>query len=1136
MTAPDAGTAAQNRASDPAQSTWLGANAGSGKTTVLIDRVVRLLLGGTRPERVLCLTYTKAAAGEMQNRLFRRLGAWSMLPDDRLREELRRFGDGMALSGDRLAGARRLFAQAVEAPGGLKIQTIHAFCASILRRFPVEAGVAPGFAELDEDQSKELRERVAEEIASGGDVGLVDAVVARLSDDQFQSLLGEISRNRNAFGDAPGFDDCLAMVGLEPGFDGERLRGEVLSGGEEALIQALVPILLTGKPTDTKVSEALSGSLLATSVSVRLKALEDVLLTGEKAAVPYAAKIGSLPTKDVRNGPAAAFMPALEALMRRVEAARPRRIAREMAERTHALYSFAARFVPLYEARKAARGWIDFDDLIGRASALLNDASVASWVLWRLDGGIDHILVDEAQDTSPAQWALIERLTEEITAGEGAGGAGRTLFVVGDPKQSIYSFQGADLAAFTRMRATFRAALGHAGRPLVELGLTTSYRSAEPVLRLVDEISRQISGLGPDEVRHIAADTVRPGRVDLWPPVPKPEDVAEEDAILPIAPLRPPTAGATLAGQIADEIRALLRAGTRIVVREGGGTATRAMHEGDVLILVRRRNALFGEVIRACKSRGLAIAGADRMRLTDELAVRDILALLRFLALPEDDLSLAVALRSPLFGLSEQALFDLSHRRTRDSYLWQAVRAKADEHPAAAAMIDDLRNVADFMRPYDLIERILIRHGGRARMIGRMGPECEDAIDGLLTQALLYERSEIPSVTGFLLRIEASETEVKRQQSSAARAIRVMTVHGAKGLEAPLVILPDTGDWQNIVKDNLLRDVRGRMIWKDKADRMPHAVAEVVAAAQARQAEERARLLYVALTRAQSWLIVCAAGEAGPDSWHGIVDWAMTAMGDVAAERRAGGAIRRVAHGDWPKDSDAAEAEEAEAVPTVPDWALRRPVAAVQADLAIRPSRMVAHTAGAMGGEGRSGEAARVFGTRLHMLLEHFPLWPEADWPAVARDLLRSDERDVVTEEEVAALVQSCAQILTAPGLAAIMTADALLEVEIAGCPAAFGGRAVEGRIDRLIVEAGRVLAVDYKSDARVPARAGEVPEAYLVQMAAYGAVLAERFPDRHVELAILWTADGSLMPLPADIVSAALQRALSLDVAGQAS
>ena len=1109
----DEASARQVAAAEPFASTWLSANAGSGKTRVLTDRVARLLLNGVAPGRVLCLTYTKAAAAEMQNRLFARLGDWAMKPDADLAQVLAEIGEE-ARGSDALARARRLFARAIETPGGLKIQTIHSFCAGLLRRFPLEAGVSPQFVEMDERAGRTLREAVLEDMAEG-DAG-ARAALAGVAEHHTGAEIDALLRAMGAHAEvlaqpfAPGMPE--ALFDLPHGYDEVALLADVFQGGEGALLEAVAAVMAgSDKVTDQRNAarmQALAARMPGAGV---LPDLEGLLLTGERTKEPFTAKIGSLPTKGAQ-AKLGALGPQLEDLMRRAEAARPRRVALAAVARARALGVFAQAYLPRLAEAKAARGWLDFDDLIGRARDLLRDREVAQWVLYKLDGGVDHILVDEAQDTAPAQWEVIELLAQEFTAGEGT--LERSLFVVGDKKQSIYSFQGADLRVFEDMRLRFAAALEAVGVRLNQMELAHSFRSSDAVLRLVDQTfdDRRGQGLGGG-VEHIAFHAAMPGRVELWPPVAPVEDPEATDWSDPVDMLPEEHHARQLARAIAGHLRALIDAGTPIP----DGARARALHEGDVLILVRGRQRLFHEIIRACKGAGLAIAGADRLQLAGEMAVRDLTALLRVLATPEDDLSLAAVLRSPLFGWSEDALYRLAQGR-EGAFLWARLR---EGESAAKDMLLDLMGQADFLRPYELLERVLTRHDGRRRLLARLGAEAEDGIDALLVQALNYERMAVPSLTGFLTWLDSGAVEIKRQLDTAGRRIRVMTVHGAKGLEAPLVILPDTAARRARERTELYA-LEGGVGWRASGANAP-AIEDAREEAWAREAEEDARLLYVAMTRAEKWLIVAAAGKTGDGAcWHDRVAEGMAAVGAVTCDTPTGAGLR-YAHGDWPAVAEAEAGPDAEAV-ALPDW-LKAPVPPVpKGAVLLRPSDLGG--AKVLGGEVDPDAAAAdpdalERGSALHLLLEHLPGWPAEARAEKARDLLaaggaglRADWRDLLVEAEA---------VLAAPDLAPVFAPGTLAEVDIT---ADLGAGRMLGTVDRLIVAPDRVWAVDFKSNRVIPARPEDVPEGLLRQMGAYAAALAQVYPERSVTCALLWTAEARLMDLPGPFMAAALARA----------
>ncbi|MDJ0826217.1 MAG: double-strand break repair helicase AddA [Rhodobacter sp.] len=1106
----DAATHRQNRAAEPTSSTWLSANAGSGKTRVLTDRVARLLLDKVPPQNILCLTYTKAAASEMQNRLFRRLGDWSLKPDEALRAELAELGV-TASDAEFLAEARRLFARAIETPGGLRIQTIHSFCASLLRRFPLEAGVSPDFVEIDEMVAARLRDSVVEELATGPARDALDGLVANLTDDDLGDLTAAIARNRTVFAEEASDAEIRSWFGTDGAPNLAALLRETFRDNVTALIPRLLSVLETGSVNDVRAWEKLRDLNWTAPGRPELEALFSVLLTGRSAANPFAAKTGKFPTKASRDllGPLAE---SLDMLMQRVEVARERLNALLAAERTAALYKFARAFLPAYDAHKKARGWLDFDDLILGAHALLSDPTVATWVLFKLDGGLDHILVDEAQDTSPAQWQVIEGLAQEFTAGLGArDDVLRTIFVVGDKKQSIYSFQGAVPGEFERMRDFFRGRLQSIEVGLRDLQLEYSFRSSSAILQFVEAALPEFS-----DADHRAFHDKMPGRVDWWPALPVAERPEKGHWYDPVDMRADDHHDTVLASRLADEIGRLIAEET--IPRPDG--TRRRVTAGDILILVRRRSALFEEIIRACKARGLAVAGADRLRLGAELAVRDLAALLAFLATPEDDLSLAATLKSPLFGWSEAQLYDLAANRSQ-VYLWAALRQRAKEVPETFECLRDLRDAADFLRPYDLIERILIRHDGRRKLLARLGPEAEDGIDVLLSQSLAYERMEIPSLTGFLGWLETGDVEVKRQMDNAGDQIRVMTVHGAKGLESPIVILPDTAKRALPVRDEVIPLGPKRLAWKMPTDQQPAQMADAVARIRQAQEDEAMRLFYVAATRAETWLIVAAAGDTGGpgNSWHQIAGTGLQSLGAEPLATPTGAGLR-YGFGDW-QAGDLAKIDVGDtAEPDLPDWPGTAAAIPERAPLPLSPSDLGG--AKALGGAGAlEEEDAKAHGTRVHRLMEFLPRYAPKQWSLAARNLLGT-----AGGTEVADALEEARRVLIDPDLAFLFAPDVLAEVDLSAMLPDLGDRRISGTIDRLLLRPDRVLAVDFKTNAVVPDAAADTPEGVLRQMGAYSAALQQLYPGRTVETAILWTKGPRLMALPHDIVRQALRRA----------
>ncbi|MDO5643900.1 MAG: 3'-5' exonuclease, partial [Paracoccus sp. (in: a-proteobacteria)] len=695
-----------------------------------------------------------------------------------------------------------------------------------------------------------------------------------------------------------------------------------------------------------------------------------------------------------------------------------------------------------------------------------------------------------------------------------------TLFVVGDPKQSIYSFQGADIAVFESRRAEFAAAFEAVRQPMQQLDLEFSFRSSPAVLGAVDAVFEGAGAALGQNSRHRAFLAGRPGRVDLWPPIAAPETPEESDWEKPVDQLAPDAAPVLLAEEIASQIRQMLDSGTAITTREG----VRPLAAGDILILVQgRQSALFGEIIRALKAAGLPVAGADRLKLAAELAVRDIRALLNFLATPEDDLSLAALLRSPLIGLDEDALYRLSHGRKPREYLW--TRLRASTHEGARALLGDMIDMTH-LRPFELISRLLGRHGGRERLLARLGPEAEDGIDELLSQALAYERTEVPSLTGFLVWLSADEVEVRRQPGSGAGLIRVMTVHGSKGLESPVVILPDTHKRPAYRPPEMLRPKDGPVMLSERAGTRPDFAQAHVAEAARLNHEERQRLLYVAMTRAESWLIVAAAGDTGGpgESWYGTISEGLARSDLIRTDVSGGlGPVARYSFGDWPAPL-AAPPGIAPVAAADADWLWTIPPEAARKRLPVAASGLGGAKA-LPGPEGDDPEAAMLYGTRLHLLLERLPAMPRAGWPQAARDLLAGAEGGLPDRATLDHLLAETAAVLDAPDLATLFSpaagASVLAEVELVADLPGIGP--MRGVIDRLIVTPDRVSVIDYKTNATLPATPEATPEGILRQMAAYRAAIRGAYPGRAVDVGVLWTAGRRLDWLPDPLLDRAM-------------
>ena len=1143
----------QVHAADPALDVFVTANAGSGKTSTLVDRVARLLLRGARPEAVLCVTYTKAAAAEMQRRLFERLGGWSVLDDARLGDELAHIGE------DRrdLSRARTLFARALETPGGLKIQTLHAFCEALLRRFPLEAGVSPGFAVLEDAARSEVSARAREELAElaladpGGRVGAAYAHLAvELDGRAFETLLTGFEGGREtvqAYARA-----CLERgVTLEDdvwdraGFPGAPRHPEELEHAAATACDwarwrsAAAALALTGKSSDAALGARLTR--LAECAATSPAGFSDCWAVFSTKEGEPAKRLGT----QAVDAETLAWLGREQARLH--DTCRTATAARQARDTVHVL-TLAVAHAELYEGAKHAAGALDFSDLISRAADLLTRRSEAAWVLYKLDGGIDHVLLDEAQDTSPDQWSILRALTGEFFAGAGVRGEGakarRTVFVVGDEKQSIYSFQGAAPERLLEETRAYQALAQGAGRELDVVPLLESWRSTPQVLAFVDAVfadpatrSAVAPPVGEEVVRHVVGGPRRDhaGCVDLWPLF-QDQPVEEPDAWdAPLDTPAPDSARKRLARRIAQAIGDMIDRGEAVYDRNRKDW--RPIHAGDVLILVRRRDALFEEILRALKTAGVPVAGADRLKLSSHVVFEDVRALMRFCLFPWDDLTLAALLRSPFCDVDEGGLYALAHARDEKSNLWAELSRRGDERPewlAARVFLGWARAEARERGPFDWLGRVLGRLDAagrpmRQRILTRLGPEAEDALEELLAEALAAEGRGVADLERFAAELERTEVEVKRELEGAGAQVRVMTVHGAKGLEAPVVILPDTTGRPPAPAPALLATDDGGLVF---APRGAADTPESAAARQRikdRQAEEGLRLLYVALTRARDRVIVCgrlSARDKGPaaDSWYARVEAAFARPG-VDARTVAEGELLVRRYGPDPRPQLKLQSPPV-AEPPLPAW-LTAPGPAEPATSAFaNPSAYAERGRGpapsplaAAGGLGRFRR-----GELIHRLLQLLPD-VEAGGRADAAARLLERERDL-TPEQRREMAGAALGVLGDARFAAVFGPGGRAEAAVAGgAPDLPPGLFVSGRIDRMVVTPERVLVVDFKTNRPAPDRIEAADPAYLVQMALYVAVLRAVFPDRRVEAALVWTDGPKLMPVPENVVAQELAR-----------
>jgi ATP-dependent helicase/nuclease subunit A len=1145
----------QRSAALPDHSAWVEANAGSGKTKVLIDRVARLLLRRVEPDSILCVTYTKAAASEMQARLFERLGGWCVMDAAQLTQKLAEL-EGREVSDygeDDIGRARELFAKALETPGGLRIETIHAFAGRVLRRFPLEASVAPGFSELDDDDAADLWDaafRAMGRRVVRGDAALMEAArtAAEAGGGKGLAIVRELLPRRAAIAryiaSSGGIEDAV-----------ERLRNDLDAPevpASEILLHAMGPALprdklrlameaySTGGKRDKDQADYIAMALSDADPAVRLASLQRVFCTAagelkarssvftKGVAANYPIVVDHFDV-DVPQGSEVLRLQSVSAAIK----------ARQVFERSSALLRLAHTLFADFADRKRARGGLDFDDLIETTATLLQRSHAAEWVLWKLDGGISHILLDEAQDTSPAQWRILGALTADIFAGAGAvRDTLRTLFVVGDRKQSIYSFQGADPEFYLEKRREFVTSSQAVDLAHTLPDLAMSFRSAPEVLTYVDAVfdTDAFDGKAPfsinppvtaDLMRHTPHRRGQVGSVELWPLEPKPEKQPAQPWDAPKGMENEGSAKARLAARIAAFIKGEIDAGA--AVWEKG--QQRPAKPGDFLILVKgRTGGLFDGILQALKRENIPVAGADRIQLLDSLAVQDLLNLIRFALCPEDDLTLAEILKGPFGGVDDDALFTIAN--PRKGHLWPALLASTNPifAPVSAFLTDVLARA--HQPPYEFLTHALERGHGLARpgwelILSRFGGPAREPVTALIDRAAAFDADQPPSLQLFLDAVERRGGEVKRELSGPQDEVRVMTVHGAKGLEAPIVILPDTCSAHRGERDGLFMSEDGAPIWPGAKTNDTALSAQLRDTSDARALREHHRLLYVALTRAQDRLIVCGAFSGHPKgagyadtSWYRVCQSAMLRLAEAGNAQEIEGPDRTYLRLGAAPDLLIRETVSHGDRPAPPSW-LRTLAPQETAARVLSPSRLTSSSEPPVISPFGAGRAERLRrGSLIHLLFEVLPdLPPKSRQKAAVEFLGRQAD---LTPDQRHEMLESTLGVLEDKRFATVFAEGGRAEAPVIG---RLGADTINGRIDRLVITDAEILIVDYKTDRPAPPTLAGVGEAYVAQMAAYRAVLSQRWSNRPIRCLLVWTDGPQLMEIPPAALDSALAR-----------
>lgn len=1101
----DLATLQQRAAANPQKSVWVEASAGTGKTKVLSDRVLRLLLNGVGPQRLLCLTYTKAAAVEMNTRISERLSKWSVMSEADLEDSLHK------LLGSEIGNvkqqqeykkrARTLFAVLLDTPGGIKIQTIHSFCQEVLKRFPLEAGVSPYFDILDDESAAEslaqIQKELLEQTEHGAEGTLKSALqylTENLSEYSFPKVMKNITLNRSKIADLlkgynneTAYEQELAQhLQISPQDDEKKVIADFMASINIADVRANIPALLRGGKKDIKRAEKFEVVLLNDFNPADYDLYKYIFLTVD----------GTLSKQLAGKDAVSADSLLLERMTKegeRVLQTEDKICKVRLFKATKAVFAIARELTERYNEFKKLHSRLDYEDLILLTRNLLSDDGVASWVLFKLDGGIDHILIDEAQDTSPNQWEIVKFLSSEFFAGAGTSEKKRTVFAVGDRKQSIYSFQGADPDKFDSMSQLFAK---RAAADFQKVNLAVSFRSSAAVLNTVNQLfanPEAAKGVtAPEEtVNHVPFRAGEFGKVEIWPLLVADKKEKNDDYNWqpPVEMNKEVSVKTRLAQKIAAKIKEL-------VTKDG-------LHYRDIMVLVQTRSSFVDEFIRACKNDNVNISGADKLRLSEQIAVQDLISLGRFLLLNNDDLSLAEVLKSPIFGLSDDDLLKLCANRG-SAPLW----SKLGDYAEYAEVYENLKilsNMLDFVRPYELFNYVLTTLDGRRKFTERMGMEVEDALDEFINLTISYEQDHIPSLQGFIEWISRSEVEIKREtEQKDTDAVRLMTVHGSKGLQAPVVFLPDTVRIKNAKNEQAL-------LWDDEIAYYPLNSAcydqncvKLKEENNRKALEEYRRLLYVALTRAEDRLYICGfTGKKNVDkrSWYELCKQTLQENGIAAGENFEEEEPEVIAK----KKADDIRLQSV--MPTPEEWIIKPAETESLLAKPYTPSHIEdEENADSASPLAENGNFYRR-GTIIHKLLQFLPQNEENREAVISEYLCKNAADFSLSQQEQ--IKSEVLNLLKNPDFSEIFGKDSRAEVPIIG---EAGGKIISAQLDRLIILPQKIMIVDFKTNRPAAKSLEQTPSNYVKQLEAYAELLQKIYPDKVVETYILWTNETRLM------------------------
>lgn len=1120
-------------ATRPQNSISVAASAGTGKTWLLTSRILRLLLQGAAPSSILAISFTKKAAAEIDERIRMRLRTIAM-NEAVARHEFQSLGldaDNHALLGQ----ARGLYEQLLLAKTPLRINTFHGFCQSLLKRFPLESTLPPGFRvdDVTLEAQNEAWHKFKQTLRAAPESSLASAVDTLLrwldTSTAVRSALDAFLHYRAdwwAYTENEDDPAAYAQTQLEAFFSNKNKDLEPTTLSNE-IRQKLTRIhyLLSRHPTETntRICTHIASAIAAQHDQLALTyALHDAFLT--KSHTPRNLKYSKVLEKNLGAENAMQLIKLHDELVLMTVSRWDAHLRQTNLERNQAWIKAGISLLDLFQKSKLARQQIDFADLEWHAYRLLTQERHAEWVQYKLDQRIDHLLVDEFQDTNPTQWRLLLPLLNEMSAGNTE--RQRSVFIVGDAKQSIYRFRRAEPRLFGIARNWLHDALD-----ATELHQEHSWRSSPAIIEFINLVFGGDSSMLQNFKQHSTHHTSLPGKVTLMP-LCMPEKLQADSDGMFRDPLSTP---ATPSDHISNETEARQVAHTMseiIGTAINDGANTRPLGYGDILLLVRSRTHIAAFEI-ALREAGIPYIGASSSFLAEAIEIRDLVALLRFLIASHDNLSLAACLRSPIFDFNDDQLSTLA--LSESTYWWHALEKLVDSsHDAQLAdaykLLCSWRELANHIPTHDLLDRIFCDTDLISRMQAaspaRLHARIESNLRRALDLALDANGGRYPCLSEYITHLE--QAEATNIESLHTEAVRIHTIHGAKGLEAPAVFLVDAA--RNVSEP--AASLRPIITWPASSERPTYFMitgrkaerdqksADALSAEKRLASDEEANLLYVALTRARQILYISGTqGLHGPCESYLHIRKKLACGFDHLSTQDNGieicstesddmSALVQISFSELRKINTTMQPDNPIMAPEYINPELASIFKSQSDDQSIRPSSSAMHDVEA--------QQSRTRGIALHRALELLTsqISPEIINRLLCTEFSNSGLLDNVIINKIFMQAQS---VYMAPSLQWLFDSRqhkwARNEVPMLY---QYNKQTIDGRVDRVVETDDALWIIDYKSDTgAMPGNLAQYAAPHLRQLAYYAQGAACLWPKKQIRLGLLFTACGELYEIP---------------------